>query len=147
MMALHIVKLCVGAESVEDLAAWQKKRLDQQKARGLKPQFKHTTRNTPKRGDEIAGEGSLYWVVKGNIRCRQKILGFASRKDRDGKPMCEILLDSKIVRTAPKPMRAFQGWRYFEAADAPADLDAKTAQAQAKLPPAMAEELRSLGLL
>ncbi|MCA3261098.1 MAG: DUF1489 domain-containing protein [Telmatospirillum sp.] len=146
-MALHIVKLCVGVESVEDLAAWQKKRLKDQKARGLKPQLKHVTRNTPKRGDEIAGEGSLYWVIKGTIRCRQKILRFVSRKDRDGKPACEIHLDPKLVRTAPKPLRAFQGWRYFEASSAPADIDAKTAEAQAKLPAVMAEELRSLGLL
>jgi hypothetical protein len=144
---LHIVKLCVGCESVEDLAAWQKKRLKDQKARGQTPQLKHVTRNTPKRGDEIAGEGSLYWVVKGTVRCRQKIVRFVSRKDRDGKPACEIHLDPKLVRTAPKPMRAFQGWRYFEASSAPGDIDAKTAEAQAKLPAAMAEELRGLGLL
>jgi hypothetical protein len=146
-MTLHIVKLCVGCESVEDLAVWQKKRLADQKSRGHKPQLKHVTRNTPKRGDEIAGEGSLYWVVKGTIRCRQKIVRFVSRKDATGKPACEIHLDPKLVRTAPKPMRAFQGWRYLEASGAPRDLDAKTAQAEAKLPPQMAEELRALGLL
>jgi hypothetical protein len=146
-MTLHIVKLCVGCDSVEDLAAWQKKRLKDMKARGHTPQLKHVTRNTPKRGAEIEGEGSLYWVVKGTIRCRQRILGFVSRKDREGKPACEILLDPKLVRTQAKPMRAFQGWRYFEADAAPPDLDAKSAAAAAKLPEKMAEELRALGLL
>ena len=75
-MTLNIVKLCVGCDSVEDLAGWQKKRLKDMKARGQTVQLKHVTRNTPKRGDEIAGVGSLYWVIKGTIRCRQKIVRF-----------------------------------------------------------------------
>lgn len=147
-MTLHIVKLCVGCNSVEDLAAWQKGRLADQRKRGVaKPQLAHNTRNTPKRGEEIAGEGSLYWVIKGVIRCRQRILGFRARKDREGKPYCDILLDPKLVRTRPKPMRAFQGWRYFEAADAPPDLDAKDEARTASMPAAMVEELRALGLV
>ena len=146
-MTLHIVKLCVGCDSVEDLAAWQKKRIKDMKAKGQKPQLKHVTRNTPKRGEEIAGKGSLYWVIKGTIRCRQKIVRFVSRKDREGNPACEIHLDRTLVRTHPKPMRAFQGWRYFEAKSAPADLDARSAAEIGKLPPKMAEELRALGLL
>jgi hypothetical protein len=146
-MTLHIVKLCVGCDSVEDLAGWQKKRLKDMKARGQTVQLKHVTRNTPKRGDEIAGVGSLYWVIKGTIRVRQKIVRFVSRKDKAGKPACEIHLDRKLVRTHPKPMRAFQGWRYFEASSAPKDLDAKAAAELGKLPAQMAEELRALGLL
>jgi hypothetical protein len=146
-MALHIVKLCVGCDSVEDLAGWQKKRMKDMKARGQKVQLKHVTRNTPKRGDEIAGAGSLYWVIKGTIRVRQKIVRFVSRKDKAGKPACEIHLDPKLVRTHPKPMRAFQGWRYFEASSAPKDLDAKAAAEMGKIPAQMAEELRALGLL
>lgn len=146
-MALHIVKLCVGCDSVEDLAGWQKKRMKDMKARGQKVQLKHVTRNTPKRGDEIAGIGSLFWVIKGTIRVRQKIVRFVSRKDKAGKPACEIHLDPKLVRTYPKPMRAFQGWRYFEASSAPKDLDAKAAAELGKIPAEMAEELRALGLL
>lgn len=147
-MTLHLVKLCVGCDSVEDLAGWQKKRLADQRKRGVaKPQLKHTTRNAPKRGDEIAGEGSLYWVIKGVIRCRQNIVGFRSGKTRDGKPYCDILLAPKLVRTRPKPMRAFQGWRYFEASSAPADLDAKEESRTANMPPAMVDELRALGLV
>jgi hypothetical protein len=147
-MTLHIVKLCVGCESVEDLAVWQKKRLAEQRKRGLaKPRLKHTTRNAPKRGPEIAGEGSLYWVIKGVIRCRQKIEGFRAGKTRDGKPYCDILLASKLVRTRPKPMRAFQGWRYFEASSAPPDLDATEASRTENMPHAMVEELRTLGLV
>lgn len=72
---------------------------------------------------------------------------FVSRKDREGNPACEIHLDRTLVRTHPKPMRAFQGWRYFEAKSAPADLDARSAAEIGKLPPKMAEELRALGLL
>jgi hypothetical protein len=147
-MTLHLVKLCVGCASVEDLAAWQKKRLaDQRKRKVAKPQLKHTTRNAPKRGEEIAGAGSLYWVMKGVIRCRQPIVGFRAGKDRAGKPYCDILLGPKLVRTRPKPMRAFQGWRYFEESSAPPDLDAKEAARTANMPQAMVEELRSLGLV
>lgn len=147
-MSLHLVKLCVGCDSIEDLAGWQKKRLADQRKRGVaKPQLKHTTRNAPKRGPEIAGEGSLYWVIKGVIRCRQKIVGFKTGKDREGKPYCDILLAPKLVRTRPKPMRAFQGWRYFEADAAPPDLTEAEAKHSANLPPAMLEELRALGLV
>jgi hypothetical protein len=131
---LHIIKLCVGCDSVEELAEWQRKR---------KP-LAHWTRNRPKRDKEIIAGGSLYWVIKGQIRVRQRILGLERREDEEG-VWCSIMLGRRLVRVQPRAHRAFQGWRYFEAKDAPADL-AKGEVAD-ELPEKLASELRALGLL
>jgi hypothetical protein len=131
---LHIIKLCVGCDSVEELAEWQRKR---------KP-LTHWTRNRPKRDKEIIAGGSLYWVIKGQIRVRQRILGLERREDEEG-VWCSIMLGRRLVRVQPRAHRAFQGWRYLEAKDAPADL-AKGEVAD-ELPEKLASELRALGLL
>ncbi|WP_196258545.1 DUF1489 family protein [Pelagibacterium limicola] len=140
---MHIIKLCVGVSSVEELLEWRAER----KAMGLgRPDGLnvHRTRMTPKRADEIAGHGSLYWVIAGTIRCRQRIVGFESSTDAEGRPQCHILLDPEVVRTMPYPRRPFQGWRYLEAKDAPPDLAGRGGEE----PPAdMAEELAQLGLI
>jgi hypothetical protein len=144
-MTLHLIKLCVGVSEPHELAAWQKKRWDDAKKAGRKPECRHLTRNTPKRADEIIGGGSLYWVIKGVIRVRQRIIGIKP-VTMDGAPRCKLLLDRKLVRVTPRPMRAFQGWRYLEPADAPPDLDS-LGKGAANMPPKMLEELRELGLL
>lgn len=141
-MPLHLIKLCVGAESIEDLAAWQKERLAEKRKKGLAPEIHHVTRMTPKRIDELEG-GSLYWVIKGQIAVRQKLLAFKSATKK-GVPHCALVLDAKLVPVARRKHRAFQGWRYFEAKDAPADLKSKDL---AKLPEALQAELADLGLL
>jgi hypothetical protein len=144
-MTVHLIKLCVGVSEPHELAAWQKKRWDDAKKAGRKPECRHLTRNTPKRAEEILAGGSLYWVIKGVIRVRQRIIGIKPMTV-DGEPRCKLLLERKLVRVAPRPMRAFQGWRYLEADAAPPDLD-KLGKGAMNMPPKMVEELRELGLL
>lgn len=115
-MTLHIVKLCVGADSVKDLADFQKTQI---KKRGAPV---CGTRMWPKRVDDVLDGGSLYWVIKGVVLVRQRITRIAEVRDDHGL-RCGLWLDKKLVRTAPQPRRAFQGWRYLDPKDAPADLD------------------------
>ena len=145
-MPLHLVKMAVGAESVEDIAEFQKQRRAKLKAERGKPILIHKTRNMPKREAEIVKAGSLYWIVKGFIRVRQRILGFEKRTDTEGRPFCEIRLESKLVRTVPLAHKPMQGWRYMEADAVPADLTGKAANAD-EMPPEMMMQLRELGLL
>ena len=145
---IHIVKLCVGAESIEDLAEWQAERLALQKQAGVeKPQIFHTTFQAPKRQAELLDGGSLYWVIKGLISVRQRLVGFGAGQKADGKPACVLLLDSALVQVRPVPRRPFQGWRYLNADAAPADLKAGAQDATAEMPAAMRKELAGLGLL
>jgi hypothetical protein len=146
-MTLHMIKLCVGADSIEDLAQWQKGRLAAQRKAGEKPRLFHGTRMVPKRQTELLDGGSLYWVIKGVIQVRQRITGFGEGRKQDGTPCCLVYLDRQLVPTSPVPRRAFQGWRYLEPDDAPADLDARAAQGLALLPPQMRKELADLGLI
>jgi hypothetical protein len=146
-MTLHIVKLCVGADSIADLDAWQRGRLAAQKRVGDKIGLFHTTRMVPKRQDEIAGKGSLYWVIRGIIQVRQRIIGFDSGTKEDGTPCCLFLLDPTLVHVRPAVRKAFQGWRYLNHDDAPEDLRAGAANGVAELPPKMRKELADLGLL
>jgi hypothetical protein len=134
-LSLHLVKLCVGAATPEDLAAWRAKR----KAAGHRPIV--YTRQTPKRAAEILDGGSLYWVFKGVILIRQPILAFETVGE-GAQRRCEILLDEAMIPTAPHPRRAFQGWRYLAPKDAPADFgDA----ASGDFPPELARRLREAG--
>lgn len=146
-MPLHIIKLCVGADSIADLEEWQTERLAEQKRAGQKPRLFHTTRMVPKRQDEIAGKGSLYWVIKGIIQVRQLIVGFDSGAKADGTPCCLLLLDPELVPVRPAVRKAFQGWRYLEPSDAPPDLIGGGKNGIAALPPKMRKELAELGLL
>ena len=145
-MTVHLVKMAVGIDSLDHLAEVQKQRRARLKAERGKPILIHKTRNTPKREDEIVKAGSIYWIVKGFIRVRQRILGFERGVNREGKPFCEIRLDPKLVRTVPLPHKPMQGWRYLEDADKPADLTGKAAEAE-EMPAAMMLKLRELGLL
>ena len=150
-MTLHLIKLSVGTESIEDLAAWQAMRLAEVKAGRLGSDpadgLAHRTWQWPKRGDEIAGKGSIYWVIKGLIQCRQKITGFAEGTRKDGNACCLIQLDPKLVPVRPTPRRAFQGWRYLDGTDAPPDLGSADGRALGDLTPKMRKELAYLGLL
>lgn len=134
-MTLHLIKLCVGAATPEDLAAWRAKR----RAAGHRP-IVHT-RQTPKRAAEIASGGSLYWVFKGVILIRQRILAIETLGEGASR-RCEILLDEAMIPTAPQPRRAFQGWRYLEPKDAPADFGDAAA---GDFPPELARKLREAG--
>ena len=139
---LNLVKLCVGAEGVEELAAWQAER------RAVEPGGlpRHVTRMWPRREAEILAGGSLFWVFRGVILARQRIVGLEPVEGADGIRRCAIVLDPEIVRTRPAPRRPFQGWRYLDAADSPADLsDARAADD--RLPPGLDAALAEIGVL
>jgi hypothetical protein len=143
-MPLHIIKLCVGCENLAELAGWQKQRLKEKRAKGQKLELVHVTRMTPKRAAEILAGGSLYWVIKGQIAARQKLLEFRDVR-KNGVPHCGLVYDKALVPVVARPRRAFQGWRYLESADAPPDLS-RTSGAK-DLPESLQRELAALGLL
>jgi hypothetical protein len=145
-MPLHLIKLCVGCDSVADLEDWIKLKLKEKKQRGQKAEHVHTTRMLPKRADELTGGGSLYWVIRGQIACRERILDIRTTTGKDGIRRCQVVLDGKVVLVEPRPRSAFQGWRYLEANDAPRDLS-RAAPGASRMPEAMRRELRELGLL
>jgi hypothetical protein len=145
-MTLHLIKLCVGAASVEDLAAWQRGRLAEQRKAGETPRLFHATFQTPKRDAELLDGGSLYWVIKGLIMARQRLQGFEEGLKPDGSRCCRILLDAVLVPVRPTPRRAFQGWRYLDPADAPQDVGRET-KAIAAMPEKLRRELAELCLL
>lgn len=135
-MPLHLIKLSVGPDTLSDLAAWQKQRLKSHR------ELIHITRHTPKRADEILPNGSIYWIIKGWLCARQKLLEFRPIT-YNNMPHCGLVYDKELIRVVPRPHRPFQGWRYFNAKDAPADLAAGAQE----LPEAMQRELAGLGLL
>ena len=143
-MALHLLKLSVGSESLKHLGLWQKKRLETLKAAGKKPELIHVTRHTPKRADEVLDGGSIYWVIKGWIVARQKLLELRPIKS-DGVPHCGLVYDKKIIPVQWRQHRAFQGWRYLDAKDAPPDRDMRSSDDE--LPEQLRQELAALGLL
>jgi hypothetical protein len=143
---LHLIKLCVGAKSVEDLEDWQAARMAERRAAGLDPRPVHVTRMWPKRADEIVGKGSLFWVFRGQVLARQRIVAFQPVDEGDGVRRCGIVRDPAIIRTVPQPRRAFQGWRYLSAEDAPIDLP-KGAEAAAEMPEDMRLALTRFGVL
>ena len=145
-MTLHLIKLCVGADSVSDLKDWIKQKLKDKRSRGEKPEHVHRTRMMPKRAAELIDGGSLYWVIRGEVMCRQRIRDVRPFRDKEGIGRCAIVLDPKVVLTAPRPYRAFQGWRYLAANDAPRDLE-KAAPGATAMPEKMRRELRELGLM
>jgi len=144
-VTLHILKLCVGADSIEDLAQWQAGRIREQKKRGVKaPELVHVTRMMPKRKDEILAGGSLYWVIKGQIAVRQKVIDIR-RVTKNGTPHCGLVYAPKLVPLQRRAHRAFQGWRYLDPKDA--QPDARGAKGLEKLPEKLQAELVALGLL
>jgi len=145
-MPLHLIKLCVGCDSVADLEDWIREKLKEKKRRRQKPEHIHTTRMVPKRADELIDGGSLFWVVRGQIACRERILDIRPFTDKNGVGRCRIVLDGKVVLVEPRPRAAFQGWRYLEPRDAPRDLS-RAAPGAARMPETMRRELRELGLL
>ncbi|MGY6710557.1 MAG: DUF1489 family protein [Rhizobiaceae bacterium] len=143
-MTLNLLKLCVGAESVEDLEGWVDQRMAARRAAGEPQEQIHTTRMVPKRVDELLGGGSLYWVIKGGIQCRQRLLDIRPFTDEAGIGRCHLVLEPVIRRTEWQPRRPFQGWRYLVPDDAPADVGDGGDEA---MPAPLRRELAELGLL
>lgn len=139
---IHLIKLCVGCKSVDQLEQWRAER--RRFVTGLEGEFNvHRTRMMPKRAKEIEGQGSLYWVIGGQIRARQEVVGLVAGKDEDGRGYCDIVMRPEVVRTVMQPKRPFQGWRYLRSQDAPADLPEGVGADDA----ALVAELSQLGLI
>jgi hypothetical protein len=147
-MPLHLIKLCVGCDSIEDLASWQAERLRQRRRAGEKnPRLFHRTFQMPKRRTELLDGGSLYWVIKGIIQVRQPLLDLTEGTKEDGTPCCMLILADELVAVRPTPRRAFQGWRYLDGGEAPADLGRRSAGSIGAMPPKLRKQLAELGLL
>jgi hypothetical protein len=144
--ALHLIKLCVGAGSIDDLAEWQRHCLREAKARGAAGELLHVTRQTPRRAG-IGPGTSLYWVIKGFVRVRQRLIAVREAAGPDGVPRCALVLDPELIPTQRQPRRPFQGWRYLEPQDAPYDLDAAGQTGPAQIPPEMHRQLAELRLI
>ncbi len=144
-MALHLVKMAVGVGGPGELADRQAGRLAALCAAGEPAVLSHLTRNRPRRAAEVLDGGSIYWVMAGAVRARQRILALEPAAGRGARPRCAIVLDPDLIPVEPRPRRAFQGWRYLDAADAPPD--ARGAGAVDELPSSMRDELRRLGLI
>jgi hypothetical protein len=138
-MPLHILKLSVGSDGIESFDRWIK---DVKTGRDT---MDHVTRSFPKRHAEILPGGSLYWIIKGAILLRTPIEKFEPVRGDDGIERCRIVFKPKYVIVRPTPRRAFQGWRYFDAADAPPDMPKNSGLND--MPSKMRKELAELGLL
>ena len=136
-MPLHLLKLAVGIDDIDHL---RRIRAARQAERGGSWVY---TRNHPRRAQEVLAGGSIYWIIRGQIRVRQQVMGFRSDRDDNGRRYCLIEVDPKLVPTLRRPWRPFQGWRYLSPADAPEDCR------QAGEPPSdrLLAELRVLGLI
>lgn len=145
-MTLHLIKLCVGAESVDDHKHWIKTRMEERRARGEDPRPFHTTRMFPKRSADLLDGGSLYWVTKGYVTHRQEIEDLVEVTGEDGIRRCKIILKPKVTLVQTRFKRPFQGWRYLTPADAPPDLKDQTRKAL-DLPPHLATELNMIGVV
>jgi hypothetical protein len=143
-VALHLLKLCVGADSVADLESWVAERVRERVAKRQRPRSLHVTRMVPTRAAEIVEGGSLYWVIRGQIAARQTMREIEPFVDVDGVGRCRLWLDREVVKVAPRPYRAFQGWRYLKNDDAPGDLGNGGAAA---MPEELRRALGELGLL
>ncbi len=145
-MPLHLLKLCVGEDLIAGLEDWVRERVRERVKAGGKRRSQHVTRMVPKRADELVGGGSLYWIIKGQVAARQRLVEIEPFVDVDGVGRCRLWLDPKVVHVSPRPFRAFQGWRYYEAKDAPPDLGA-AGQGAVAMPEELRRSLAELGLL
>jgi len=139
---INLIKLSVGTESVETLADWQ----SGAQAQGPDGLPRHITRMWPKRQDELLAGGSIYWVIKGLVQCRQRIVRLDEVIGADGLRRCAIVLDPNVQRTQSATKRPFQGWRYLQPADAPPDLRSAKPQDDA-LPEDLNRALAEIGVL
>jgi hypothetical protein len=138
---INLLKLSVGSESVEDHADWQ----TSQRPHWPEGRAIHVTRMWPKRETEVLDGGSLYWVIKGVILCRQRVMDLQEVTFGDGIPRCALILDAEIIRTEAAPRRPFQGWRYLDPKDSPRDL-MKGREREQALPPSLEQALVEIGL-
>jgi hypothetical protein len=144
-MPLNLVKLAVGCDTVQDLVDWIEETRLAYRRMGRDYEQLHTTRMFPKRIGEDPGGGSLYWVIKSRIQCRQRMNEIRRFTDSEGIGRCHLVLEPVVHPVRPRPMSAFQGWRYLAEKDAPPDM--ATLGADADMPEELRRELAGLGLL
>lgn len=142
LSTINLIKLSVGTETVEGLEAWQSTK----RAQSPDGYPRHVTRMWPKRSNEVLNGGSIYWVIKGVILCRQKILRLDEQIGADGIRRCSIVSDSKLIRTQSSLKRPFQGWRYLKVDDAPPDLP-KGRHEEDPIPVELNRALAEIGVL
>jgi hypothetical protein len=145
-MPLHLLKLCVGADSISDLEQWIEERMALERRLGRPEEQTHTTRMVPKRIAEIVDGGSLYWVIKGQVSARQRLTEIRPFTDADGIGRCHLVLEPAVIPVEPRPCRPFQGWRYLADKDKPRDISGRSGDLGI-MPEAMRRELADLGLL
>ncbi len=145
-MALHLIKLAVGCDGIADLEEWIEETRLLFKRLGRPYEQLHTTRMLPKRLTSITEDTSLYWVIKGQVLCRQRLMEVRPFTDAEGISRCHLVLEPVVHPVLPRPMRPFQGWRYLEAKDAPKDL-ARRGDDAAEMPEQLRRELAGMGLL
>lgn len=145
-MTVHLIKLCVGIETPAQLEAVQGERVARLEAQTGRRAAWHVTRRTPRRAAELCDGGSLYWIMRGYIRARQRITDVYATTDRTGRAACVIELDPAIVPVVPRARKPFQGWRYLSAENAPPD-QAERPDDTPDMPEWMVAELSELGLL
>lgn len=154
-MTAHLLLPCVGISSIEELEEEVRAEIAEAKRKGRRPFCRHRTRNFPRRAEELLEGGSIYWIIRSHICCRQPIRALERFDDPESGKRCRILFGPEIVRTQLFPHEAMQGWRYLEAKDAPPDLPSRDAVKGRKkkgdgtegMPAKMIAELRALGLL
>lgn len=143
-MAIHLQKLSVGSESIATLQDWQKMVVRRRAKKGLSPHHQHVTRMFPKQKEALLDGGSIYWVIKGLIQCRNEIVDLEETQTKDGRKACAIVMDPNLIAVVPTPKRPFQGWRYLKIDDAPADLG--LINGAGDLPPELRAKLVNLGV-
>lgn len=140
---IHMIKLCVGVSSLDELESYRDERAHWWDADYGEDVHVHRTRMMPKRAAEMEGKASIYWVISGQVVCRQPILRLAKYTNDEGIDYCDIIMAPDMIRTVPYPKRPFQGWRYLRPEDAPPDIGAnENAESLA-----LAADLAKLGLI
>ena len=147
---LHLLKMAVGISDIEELRRVRAARIKEHGGSWV------YTRNQPRRAEAVLAGGSIYWVIRGQIRVRQRITGLRGERDDPtsgikGRAYCRIEVDPLLVATLWRPWRPFQGWRYLAPADAPPDAPVPGVRSspeaiEGALPERMIAELRALGL-
>jgi hypothetical protein len=146
-MTVHLIKLCVGCDTVQELKVWQEERLRRLARERKVVELCHRTLQTPRRRDEVLDGGSLYWVIKGLVQVRQPLLDIGEGTKEDGTPCCMLILKNELVAVRPVPRRAFQGWRYLDPDEAPEDLRDRSANGIGAMPQKLRKQLAELGLI
>ncbi len=146
-MSLHLLKLCVGVDNLDELRSWQERRgFERPDLAHAGRVVVHVTRNMPRQAADVLDGGSLYWVVRGRIACRNPIVALEEVQGDDGKRRCAIIMAAGPVPVVPRRHRPFQGWRHFAAGAAPPDLETMNGDTSG-LPAGLVADLRELGLL